>query len=80
MVRFERDGQPCYIVASLLEMSDFGGTGTEACYEGIISLFFFPSHFLFKKSTFIFTHLFFKYFVRFFKNFLKSLFLRNILE
>ena len=26
MVRFERNGLPCYIMASLLEMSDLGGT------------------------------------------------------
>ena len=39
MVRFERNGLPCYIVASLLEMDDFGGTGAEPLYNGINSIF-----------------------------------------
>ena len=39
VVRFECNGLPCYIVASLLEMDDFGGTGTEPLYNGINSIF-----------------------------------------
>ena len=39
MVRFERNGLPCYIVASLLEMEDFGGTGAESLYNGINGIF-----------------------------------------
>lgn len=32
-------GLPCYIVASLLEMTDWGGTGAEALKQGIDSIF-----------------------------------------
>ena len=35
MVPFERNRLPFYIVASLLEMDDFGGTGAEPLYNGI---------------------------------------------
>ena len=39
MVRFERNGLPCYIMASLLEMSNWGGTDAESLFNGINSIF-----------------------------------------
>ena len=42
MVRIERNGSPCYLVASLMEMSQWGGTGAEAL-KGFI--FFYISMF-----------------------------------
>ena len=39
MIRIERNGLPCYIVASLIEMSEWGGTGAEALKDGIDGIF-----------------------------------------
>ena len=39
IVRFERNGLPCYIMASLLEMSNWGGTDAESLFNGINSIF-----------------------------------------
>lgn len=39
LVRIERNGLPCYLVASLVEMSEWGGTGAEALKAGIDNVF-----------------------------------------
>ena len=39
LVRIERNGLPCYLVASLIEMSEWGGTGAEALKDGIDAVF-----------------------------------------
>ena len=39
MVRTERNGIPVYLVASLLEMSEYGGTGANSIKEGIDDTF-----------------------------------------
>jgi len=39
LICLERNGLPCYIVASLLEMEDWGGSGAEALKAGIDDIF-----------------------------------------
>lgn len=39
MVRFERNGIPCYLIVSLLEMSEYGGVDANSIKMGIDSIF-----------------------------------------
>ena len=39
LTRVERNGIPVYMVASLLEMSEWGGTDSDSLKEGIDSVF-----------------------------------------
>ena len=39
MVRVERNGMPCYLVLSLLEMSAYGGVDAKSIKKGIDSVF-----------------------------------------